>query len=134
MTAYIYPLAGTMWTMMFFFIWVMWIMLLFRVFADIFRSRDISGLGKVGWLILVIAAPFLGVFIYMIVRGKHQNEALAAEAQARQQAYTNYSPTPEPAAASATSTAAELTKLASLKDQGILTDAEFAQEKAKILA
>ena len=46
MTAYDYPLLGWFWTMLIFFVWILWLMLLFRIFGDIFRSKDLSGLGK----------------------------------------------------------------------------------------
>ena len=58
-----------------FFIWVAWFMLLFRVFADIFRRQDLSGWGKTGWLIFTIILPFLGVFIYLITQGSRDDRA-----------------------------------------------------------
>jgi hypothetical protein len=58
MLAYDYPLMGLFWTMLWFFVWVMWLMLVFRVIGDIFRSRDLGGLAKTMWLILVLIVPF----------------------------------------------------------------------------
>ena len=68
MLAYDYPLLGLFWTMMIFFLWFAWLWLLFRVFADIFRSKEMGGWGKALWSIFVILAPFLGVFIYVIAK------------------------------------------------------------------
>ena len=61
-----YPFLDVFWTMLVFFVWVVWFWLLITVFADIFRRHDISGWGKTGWLIFTIVLPFLGVFIYLI--------------------------------------------------------------------
>jgi hypothetical protein len=57
---------NVLWTMIVFFLWIIWLIILFRVIFDIFRRRDISGWGKTGWLIFVIILPFLGVFVYLI--------------------------------------------------------------------
>lgn len=64
-----YPLLNAFWTMMFFFLWLLWIYLVVWIIFDIFRSRDLSGWAKAGWLILVILIPLVGVLAYVIVRG-----------------------------------------------------------------
>jgi hypothetical protein len=130
MLAYDYPLLGAFWTMFWFFIWILWFILLFRVFADIFRSNDMSGWGKAAWSIFVILVPFLGVFVYLIARGKAMGQRDLEHAQARQQAFNSYVQD----VASTGGTADELTKLADLKDRGVISAAEFEQQKAKILA
>ena len=61
MLAYDYPLLGVFWTFMFWFLWIAWILLLFRVISDIFRSRDLGGVGKAFWALFVIVLPWLGV-------------------------------------------------------------------------
>jgi type VI protein secretion system component VasK len=130
MIAYDYPLLGAFWTMFWFFMWVLWIMLLFRVFGDIFRSDDMSGWGKAAWSIFVIVVPFFGVFVYLIARGRAMGQRDLEQAQARQQAFNSY--VQEVAATGGS--ADELTKLADLKDRGVINAAEFEQQKAKILA
>ena len=65
-----YPFLDVMWTMLVFFLWVLWFWLLFTVFADVFRRHDLSGWGKAGWLIFTICLPFLGVFVYIIAQGR----------------------------------------------------------------
>ncbi len=69
MLAYDYPLLGFFWTMFIVALWFAWLMLLFRVIADLFRTQDIGGLSKALWALFVLFVPYLGVFIYLIVRG-----------------------------------------------------------------
>jgi len=64
-----YPLLNAFWTMMFFFLWLLWIYLVVWIIFDIFRSRDLSGWAKAAWLILVILIPLFGVLAYVVVRG-----------------------------------------------------------------
>ena len=131
MLAYDYPILGVFWTMVLFFLWFAWIIWLFRVFGDIFGSDDMGGGAKAVWSILVVVLPFLGVLIYMIVRGPKMAERAAREAQARDDAFNSYlQETMEPS----TGTADELAKLTDLKANGVITDAEFEQQKSKLLA
>jgi hypothetical protein len=131
--AYDYPLLGVFWTMMIWFLWIAWIVLLFRVIADIFRSQDLGGWGKALWAIFVILVPWLGVLVYLIVRGHSMGQRDLESARAQEAAFRSY--VQEAAGSSgATSTADELNKLAALKDQGVISEAEFAQQKAKLLA
>jgi type VI protein secretion system component VasK len=133
MLAYDYPLMGIFWSMMWFFLWIIWIMLLFRVIGDIFRSHDLGGFAKVLWLLLVIAFPFFGVFVYMIARGRTMAQHDMDAARARDDQMKAYVQQVTASSGSAGS-ADELAKLAELNQSGVLTDAEFAQQKAKILA
>jgi hypothetical protein len=64
-----YPFMDVFWSMLVFFLWLAWLLLLFRIFGDIFRRHDISGWGKAAWSIFVIFAPFLGVLVYLIAEG-----------------------------------------------------------------
>ena len=129
MVAYDYPLLGAFWTMFVFFIWVAWLFLLFKIFADIFRSKDMGGGAKALWTIFVIVAPFLGTFVYVIARGKKMTEHDIEAARASQEAFQEY----VRATVGTGSSADELAKLADLKQRGVLTDAEFEQQKAKLL-
>jgi type VI protein secretion system component VasK len=125
-----YPLLDAFVTMLWFFVWVLWIFLLFWIIFDIFRSHDLSGWAKALWLIFIIVLPFLGVFVYLIARGSSMHERQYRQAQAQEQEFRAYVKD----AASSGSSADELTKLADLRDRGVITDAEFQQSKAKILA
>ena len=69
MLAASYPFLDVMWTMFIFFMFFIWIIILFRVFADLFRRRDIDGGLKVAWFAFVIVLPFLGVFVYLLSQG-----------------------------------------------------------------
>ncbi len=131
MLAYDYPLMGLFWTMLWFFLWFAWLMLLFRVFADIFRSKDMGGWSKGLWSIFVIFLPFLGVLVYIIARGHSMTDRDIADAQRNEAAFRSYV---QDAAGSGGGTADELAKLADLKAKGVLTDDEFAQQKAKLLS
>jgi hypothetical protein len=128
---YGWPLLNLFWTMMIFFLWIAWIFLLFRIIGDIFQSDDMGGGVKALWALFVIFLPFLGVFLYVIVRGKHMQQRDLQAAQAREQDFQAYV---KQTAGSTTSSADEIAKLAALKDQGVLTDQEFAAQKAKLLS
>jgi hypothetical protein len=131
MLAYDYPLLGLFWTMMWFFIWIAWLMLLFRIIGDIFRSHDMGGFAKALWLIFVICLPLLGTLVYMIARGRSMNQRDIERARGQQQAFDQYV---RQTAGTGTSSVDELEKLANLRDQGVITETEFQQEKAKVFA
>jgi ABC-type multidrug transport system fused ATPase/permease subunit len=130
MLAYNYPLLDILWTMIEFFLFFLWIWLLIVIFSDIFRSHDMNGLAKALWVIFVIILPFLGVLVYLIARGGSMHERAEKQAQAQQQAFDDY----VKQTAGGDSSADELAKLADLKAKGVLTDAEFEAQKAKILS
>lgn len=124
------PLLDLFWAMLWFFLFFIWLMLLFRIFGDIFRSDDMGGWAKAFWTLFVIVLPVLGVLVYVIARGKGMAERDVRnyqEAEAATQQYIRE-------AAGTTSSADELTKLASLHDKGVINDQEFAAQKAKLLA
>jgi hypothetical protein len=128
-----YPLLNLFLTMMYFFLWIAWLFLLFRIILDIFRSQDLGGWGKAGWAILIIILPWLGALIYLIARGSSMHERDVEQAKAQRAAMDSYI-TETVKGAAPVSTADELTKLAELHKSGALSDAEFAQMKAKVLA
>jgi hypothetical protein len=119
------------WSMLWFFLFFIWIWLLIVVFSDIFRSPDLSGWGKALWTIFVIFLPYLGVFVYLIARGHKMAEHNMAAAQAQEQAFRSYV---QDAAGSSASPADELARLADLKERGVIDDAEFERLKAKALS
>ena len=131
MVAYDYPILGAFWTIFMIFIWVAWLFLLFQVIFDIFRSHDIGGWAKAVWFLVVIVVPLLGVLIYVIARGDGMRERDLERAQDQQDAMDAYV---RQAAGSSASTADELAKLNELKSSGVISDEEFAAQKAKLLA
>jgi hypothetical protein len=124
------PLLDAFLLMMWFFLWILWFFLLFRVIMDIFRSRDLSGWGKTGWLVFTIVLPFLGVFVYLIARGGQMADREAARTQARDEASGAYA---SQAAQEDVDTSDNLTKLGDLRDQGVISDADYQRGKDKIL-
>ncbi|OIJ68905.1 SHOCT domain-containing protein [Streptomyces mangrovisoli] len=131
-----YPLLNAFMTMLWFFLWVMWFVLLFRIIGDVFRDDSMSGWGKAGWTIFVCVVPFLGCFVYLIARGRGMGERDRRQMQEQEQAFRSYvqqaaADTPAPTGPSHTD---ELIRLAGLHDHGDITDAEYEQAKAKVLA
>jgi hypothetical protein len=124
------PLLDLFWTMFIFFLWVAWFWLLIGVFSDIFRSEDLSGWGKAGWAMLTALMPYLGVFIYLLARGSSMTERQLRSQRELEQANAAYIR----GVVSAPSPTEELARLAELRDNGALTEEEFAGQKARILA
>jgi len=119
------------WSMLWFFLWIIWIWLLIVIFGDIFRSDDLSGWGKALWSIFVIFLPYLGVFVYLIARGHKIQEHHVREAQAQDAALRQY--VQNVAGTEGGGTADEISRLADLRDRGVLSEAEFQQAKTKAL-
>jgi len=127
-----FPLLQIFLEMMYFFLWILWFFLLFRIITDLFRSTDIGGWGKAAWMILVILIPLFGVLIYLIARGGGMAEREVARQQAAQDDFKEYV-RKTAAATPSKSSAEELAQLADLRDKGVLTPEEFATQKAKLL-
>jgi type VI protein secretion system component VasK len=119
------------WSFLWFFLFFIWIWLLIVVFSDIFRSHDLSGWAKALWIIFVVIVPYLGVFVYLIARGRHMQEHQEADAKRRDADFRQY--VQSATASSSSNTADELARLADLKDKGVISEAEFQQAKAKAL-
>jgi hypothetical protein len=129
-SSYSYPLLGAFWTILEIFLWVLWIWVLIYVFIDIFRSHDLSGWAKALWFIFVLFIPLIGVLVYLIARGDSMHERAVQQARQDDREVRRYIQD----AAGSPSTADQLTKLADLRDRGVITADEFEREKAKILA
>jgi membrane protein implicated in regulation of membrane protease activity len=129
-SGYSYPLLSVFWTILEIFLWVLWIWILIYVFIDIFRSHDLSGWMKALWFLFVLFIPLIGVLVYLIARGGKMQERAVQDAQQRDQQFRGYVKD----AAGSQNTADQLTKLADLRDRGVITADEFEREKAKILA
>ena len=120
------------WSMLWFFLFFIWIWLLIMVFADIFRSRDLGGFAKFLWVIFVIFVPYLGVFVYLIARGHKMGEHAAQQAAEQEAATRQY--VQQAAQTSPDSPADQVAKLADLRAKGSISDAEYEAAKAKALA
>jgi hypothetical protein len=115
------------WSMVWFFLFFIWIWLLIVVFSDIFRSHDMGGFAKTLWVLFVIVLPYLGVFVYLIARGGKMQEHAVAQAQAQDAATRQYIQSP----VASSSPAEEIAKLADLKAKGVIDEAEFQRLKAQ---
>jgi len=125
-----YPLLEVFWTMLIFFAFFVWIWLLISVFSDIFRRQDLSGWGKVAWIIFVIVLPYLGVFVYLIAQhdGMMQRSTERAESnKAQVDSYVR-------SVAAESDPAEQIAKAKTLLDAGTITEGEFEQIKHKALA
>jgi hypothetical protein len=118
-------------SMLYFFLFFIWIWLLIVVFSDIFRSHDLGGFAKAMWVIFVILLPYLGVFVYLIARGHKMQEHAMEAAQAQDAAMRQYV---QQAAGTGGSAADQLAKLADLKAQGVIDEAEFERLKSQIVS
>ena len=127
-----YPLLNIFWTIFELFLWIIWIWILIWIFIDIFRSHDLSGWAKALWFLFVLFIPLIGVLVYLIVRGGSMHERAVQDARQQDQEFRHY--VQQAASGSPGTTADQLTKLADLRDRGVITSEEFDREKAKLLA
>ena len=126
-----YPLLNVFWTIFEIFLWVIWIWILIWIFIDIFRSRDLSGWAKALWFLFVLFIPLIGVLVYLIARGGSMHERAVQDAQRQDKEFRQY--VQQAAASAPASTADQLSKLADLRDRGVISAEEFEREKAKVL-
>ncbi len=131
MIAFSYPLLGAFLTLLWIVGFIIWLWLVIMVFSDIFRSRDLSGGAKAIWVVAIIIFPLIGVLIYLIARGAKMHERHAQAAQEQEAAFRQYV---QQSAGTGGSNADQLTRLAALRDQGVLSEGEFQQQKARVLS
>ncbi|MCV6585152.1 MAG: SHOCT domain-containing protein [Marinibacterium sp.] len=117
------------WSIVWIFLFAAWIWVMVSVVADIFRSTDLSGVSKALWVAFVILIPWLGVLAYLLLRGDKMRTHSEEDFTTIQNAQRDYI-----RSVAQVSAADELEKLGALKDKGVITDAEFEAQKAKILS
>jgi hypothetical protein len=125
-----YPFLGVLWSMLVFFLWISWFILLFHVIGDVFRRRDATGGKKTLWLIFLVLVPFLGVFAYLIANSDdmaRRNIERAEAARLETDAYVR-------SVAGSSGAAGEIERAKGLLDSGAITQAEFEAIKAKALS
>jgi hypothetical protein len=106
------------------FIFVLWFWLFIIVVGDLFRRHDVSGLGKVGWVILLIILPYIGIFAYLLTQGRgmaERNEARATQAKDELRQIVGFS------------AADEIEKLGRLKSAGSISEQEYARLRARLV-
>jgi uncharacterized membrane protein YcjF (UPF0283 family) len=144
-----YPMLDIFLSVLYFFGWVLWLMLMFWIITDIFRSDDLSGWAKAAWLVGIIILPLVGILIYLIARGGSMRERQEARARAQDAAFRDYvrqaaatdgnagmasdATVRTPGNGSADTASDELAKLASLHQRGVLNDDEFARAKSRVV-
>jgi Phospholipase_D-nuclease N-terminal len=111
------------------FLFAAWLMVLFTIFADLFRDHEMSGWGKAAWVLFLVFVPFLAALIYLIARGSGMRDRALQQQQAAQRQLDAY----VRETAGGGSAADELTKLAKLHDEKKISDQEFERAKAKIV-
>ena len=126
-----YPFLDFLWSMLIFFLWVAWFVLLFHVIGDIFRRQDAGGGKKALWMIFVIVVPFLGVLVYLLANSDDMARRSIERAQASQAQMDDYV---RSVSGSGGGAAAEIEQAKSLLDSGAINQAEFEAIKAKALA
>ena len=125
-----YPFLEVFWTMLIFFVFVIWIWILITVLIDLFRRHDTSGFAKVLWIIFIVVLPYLGVFVYLVFEHKGMAERAVKQQHAAQQQMDQY----VQSVAGKTDPAEQIAKAKGLLDTGTITQTEFDQIKQKALA
>jgi Short C-terminal domain/Phospholipase_D-nuclease N-terminal len=123
-----YPFMDVLWSMLIFFLWVIWIWIVITVLIDVFRRRDIGGWAKAAWVVFVVILPWLGVLIYLIAQHDGMRDRSVRQAQAERQAFDAYVRD-----TAGGGSAAEIAQAKELLDAGTITPEEFAALKAKAL-
>lgn len=126
-----FGVGQVLWSMLWFFLFFMWIWLVISVFGDIIRSRDLSGVAKAIWSLFIIFLPYLGVFVYLIARGGGMTERSIQRAERNEEQVRAYI---RDAAGPGQSPAEQLSTLADLHERGKLSDDEYQRLKSQVLA
>jgi hypothetical protein len=124
-----YPFLDIFWSMLIFFLWIAWFMLLFHIIGDVIRRRDETGPKKAAWLIFILFVPFLGVLVYLIANSDDMARRSIEQAEAQRQQMDDYVRT----TAGSTGPAGEIERAKGLLDSGAISQAEFDAIKAKAL-
>jgi Short C-terminal domain/Phospholipase_D-nuclease N-terminal len=120
------------WSILWFFFLVIWIMLLFQIFGDLFRDHSLSGGAKTLWVLFLVFVPFLAVFVYLIVRGPSMAERAAGQRQRAQQEFDGY--VRDVAGSGGATPTEQIAKAKELLDAGAIDQSEFDRLKAKALS
>ena len=115
-----------------FMLLVAWFWLLITIISDLFRDRELSGWSKGLWCLFIILLPWLGVLVYLIVRGRSMHERAYESAMQEERQFRQY--VQEVAQPTGASVADELAKLADLRDRGAITSADYEAAKSQLLA
>jgi hypothetical protein len=123
------PLLHVLLSILQFFLLVAWIWVVVAVISDVFRSKDLNGVERALWVLGIIIVPWVGVLVYLYIRGDSMAERSAqatAEVEEIRRTYIRD--------VTRQSTADELAKLAELRDKGVITEEELQAQKGKLLS
>lgn len=121
--------GNVIWFFIVFFIWVAFLMVLFSVIGDLFRSADLSGIAKTFWVVVLLFLPVLGTLLYLIVRGNGMSERAVQSVKKQQALATEYAQT----VVGSGGPADQIEKAKTLLDAGAINQDEFNRLKAKAL-
>jgi hypothetical protein len=122
------------WLLVWSFFFVAYLMVLFHIFADLFRDRELGGFAKVVWVVVLFFVPLLASLVYLIVRGKGMAERQMESTSRQLAAQEDYIRSVTAASGSTSSPAEQLSQAKALLDSGAITQDEFAAIKSKTLA
>jgi predicted PurR-regulated permease PerM len=125
-----YPFLNVLWDILIIFTWILFIWIAITVLIDVFRRHDISGWVKALWVIFIVVVPWIGVLVYLIVNHDGMNERSNREAAAAQTQFDDY----VRKAAGTGGPASEIAKAKELLDNGTISQQEYDEIKAKVLA
>lgn len=120
-----------LWSLLIIFFMIVFFVILFQVVFDLFRDHELSGWAKAGWLIFIVVLPYLGLFVYLIARGRGMAERTVKQQAEGKKAFDDYVRT---TAGGGGGPASEIAQAKSLLDSGAITQAEFDALKAKTLS
>jgi len=123
------PLLDLIWVMLMWFLFFAWILVIVSVATDVFRSHDLNGLAKAGWILFIIVIPWLGVVVYLIARGESMAFRYAEAAAARSIESRSYV-----RETAGHSNAGQLASLHRRREAGLVTGMDYDTQKARILA
>jgi hypothetical protein len=126
-----YPFLDVLWTMILFFAWVVWIMMMIAILTDVFRRRDVGGWAKAGWCVFLIVLPFLGALIYLVSQHSGIADRNLERAELAQQQWDDRV---RRTVAGADGAAAEIERAEQLLAKGTISQMEFEELKAKAIA
>ncbi|HEX8855311.1 MAG TPA: SHOCT domain-containing protein [Thermoleophilaceae bacterium] len=123
-----YTFGQALLTVLEFALLFVWIWVAITVVADVFRSKDLSGWAKAGWIFLIVVVPLLGVLVYLVARGDKMRQHELVDQRDQDAALRKY------IRSAAATPADEITELERLRDRGILDEEQFQRAKEKTLA
>ncbi|MDN5852875.1 MAG: SHOCT domain-containing protein [Actinomycetia bacterium] len=115
-------------SMFWFMLLIAWIWLLISILGDIFSDHELSGVAKALWTLFLIVLPWAGALVYLVVRGRSMNDRARRRSERAESDFRAYVQD-----AAGGGTAAELGRLADLRDRGAISTDDYLTAKAKVL-